>query len=318
MDIMFVNKIPFLATTSRGLHFGTVENLTNRKVPTVCKALQKAQEQCSRRGFDVTAVHADPEFEPLQAAFGQLQFNFCAQNEHVPEIERFIRTVKDRARSGYNNLPFSRIPRLIIIRLVSNAVFWLNAFPHKDGASSTLSPWHLLTGKHLDFNKHVRAEFGAYAQTHEQHSNDMNSRTLGAICLGPSGNEQGGHWFLSLSTGKRIHRHQWTSLPMPDDVMSRVTELARRQGMPRNCRMMPTPSTTTMIPPTILPTMTMNPTMMMMMPMIMVLTVTPTTIPEPVMPATMTLMTMMMILMIHPLGSFLLTMLPPSPAGPQE
>jgi hypothetical protein len=38
--------------------------------------------------------------------------------------------------------------------------------------------------------------------------------------------------FLSLSTGKRIHRHKWTDLPSPDDAINRVNTLARRQGMP--------------------------------------------------------------------------------------
>jgi hypothetical protein len=162
--------------------------------------LQRSEQggaQYAQRGFRAVAIHADPECVPLQAAIGQIQFNCCAQNEHVPEIERFIWTVKDRARSRYNSLPYSCIPRLMTICLVSNAVFWLNAFPHRDGASSTLSLRYLLTGKHLDFDKHVRTEFGAYVQTHEQHLNDMHARTLGSICLGgPSGNEQGGHWFL--------------------------------------------------------------------------------------------------------------------------
>ena len=166
---MFVNKIPFLLMISRGLHFGTVENLNNRQVMIIRNGLRKVLAQYKRRrGFRVMAIHADPEFEPLQAVIGHIQFNFCAQNEHVPEIECFIRTVEDRARSGYNSLPFKRIPRLILIRLFSNSVFWLNAFPHRDGASSTLSPRYLLTGKHLDFAKHVRTEFGAYIQTHEE------------------------------------------------------------------------------------------------------------------------------------------------------
>jgi hypothetical protein len=147
----------------------------------------------ARQGFPVKTIHADPEFVPLQAAIGGIQFNYCAQNEHVPEIECFIRTAKDRTRSGCNSLPFHRIlPQLMIMRLVSNALFWINAFPHQDGVSSTLLPRYILTGKHLDFSKHVRTEFGAYAQTHEEHTNDMNARTLGAICLRPSGNEQGG------------------------------------------------------------------------------------------------------------------------------
>jgi hypothetical protein len=41
MDIMFVNGIPFLVMTSRGLQFGTIENLNDRKVPQVSSALHK-------------------------------------------------------------------------------------------------------------------------------------------------------------------------------------------------------------------------------------------------------------------------------------
>ena len=165
-------------------------------------------------------INADPEFQPLQDECISVSFNFCAQNEHVPEIERYVRTVKDRTRCGYNSLPFERIPRLIIMRLVSNAVFWLNAFPHADGVSDTLSLRYLLTGKQIDYQKHVRLEFGVYVQTHEAHTNDMQPRTIGAICLGPSGNEQGGHYFMSLVTG--LHRRKWTEMPMPQDAIDRV------------------------------------------------------------------------------------------------
>jgi hypothetical protein len=121
----------------------------------------------------------------------------------------------------------------MLVRLIYNAVFWLNAFPHADGVSDTLSPRYLLTGQHLDYRKHVRLEFGAYVQTHEDHTNNMAARTVGAICLGPSGNEQGGHYFLSLMSGHRILRDRWTELPMPHDAIVRVGQLGRAQGMPK-------------------------------------------------------------------------------------
>jgi len=50
----------------------------------------------------------------------------------------------------------------------------------------------------------------------------MEPRMSGAIALRPSGNEQGGHYFLSLHTGKRILRNNWTILPMPNDVVEAV------------------------------------------------------------------------------------------------
>jgi hypothetical protein len=121
----------------------------------------------------------------------------------------------------------------MLIRLVANAVFWLNAFPHADGVSDTLSPRYLLIGQHLDYRKHVRLEIGSYVQTHEEHTNDMLPRTIGAICLGPSGNEQRGHYFLSLMTGRQLLCDRWTDLPLPQDAITRVGNLGRQQGMPK-------------------------------------------------------------------------------------
>ncbi len=56
----------------------------------------------------------------------------------------------------------------------------------------------------------------------------MLPRTTGAIALRPTGNVQGGYYFLSLTTGKRLSRFAWTALPMPDDAINRVHVLARR------------------------------------------------------------------------------------------
>ena len=46
------------------------------------------------------SVNADPEFDPLDEIFGDVSFNFCAQDEHVPDIERYVRTVKDHAQGA--------------------------------------------------------------------------------------------------------------------------------------------------------------------------------------------------------------------------
>jgi hypothetical protein len=34
-DIMFINELPFLVTITCGIHFGTIEFLENRQVPTI-------------------------------------------------------------------------------------------------------------------------------------------------------------------------------------------------------------------------------------------------------------------------------------------
>ena len=87
IDLMFVNKLPFLITISRGLHFGTIESLPNCQIPTVTAALSRVVQTYCWHGFCIVTTLVDPEFEPLQTSFGDISFNFCAQNEHIPEIE---------------------------------------------------------------------------------------------------------------------------------------------------------------------------------------------------------------------------------------
>ena len=55
---------------------------------------------------------------------------------------------------------------------------------------------------------------------------------MGVICLGPTGNAQGGHWFFSLMSGCHIVHHCWTALPMPQEVILCVSQIGRAQGMP--------------------------------------------------------------------------------------
>ena len=231
VDIFFINNISFLLSLSRGLRFLTVEVLPNRQVGTVKDRIRSICLLYQRRGFEVESLHADSEFEPIRSDFPFL--NTSDADDHQPDIERAIRSVKDRVRSSYRMLPYKYIPRLMVVHLVRNTIFWLNAFPVDKGWSSKHSPRYIMTGKHLDYHKHVRAEFGEYVQTHEEHDSDMRERTVGAICLGPNGNQQGGHYFMSLATGVRLIRSRWTPLPMPREAQSRVENFGRKQNMPK-------------------------------------------------------------------------------------
>ena len=54
----------------------------------------------------------------------------------------------------------------------------------------------------------------------------MISRAYPAINLGPTGNMQGTHTFLSLVTGKKIKRRSFTPMPMPASVIKKVERYA--------------------------------------------------------------------------------------------
>ena len=229
-DIMYINKIPFFVTMSRNLKFSTAELMLNQKQETLVDHVKRIQRVYHKRGFRVSTFLMDGQFDVIRGDLAEMNItlNTVARGEHVPEVERHIRTIKERVRCVYATLPFTKIPKRMLVELVYFSVFWLNSFPARDGVSTTLSPRAIVHGTNIDFAKHAKLEFGTYVQAHEEHDNTMATRTTGAIALRPTGNNQGGYYLYSLSTGKVLNRNHWTVLPMPNDVIDRVHVLARR------------------------------------------------------------------------------------------
>ena len=158
-----------------------------------------------------------------------IALNKTSRDEHVGDIERYIRTVKERMRAVYNTLPFSKILARLVIEMAKASVFWLNGLPPRDYFGNNLSPRTIVTGQKLDNKRHCRYQFGEYVQTHEQHDNSMDPRTVGALALRPTGNAQGSFYFMSISTGQVLNRLRATPLPVPDEVVDRVHRMARQQ-----------------------------------------------------------------------------------------
>ena len=179
----------------------------------------------------VTTTLMDGEFVPLWGGLAEIgiTLNETSRDEHVGNIERYIRTVKERMRAIYNTMPFHKVPACLVIEMAKTAVFWLNAFPVMGGALGNLSPRTILMGQKVDYKRHCCFQFGEYTQTHEEHNNSMNPRTVGALALRPVGNGQGSFYFLSISTGRILNRLHATALPMPDDIIEKIHRMARQQ-----------------------------------------------------------------------------------------
>ena len=144
----------------------------------------------ARRGFQVGTVLMDNEFEKLRNLVPILAINTTAAKEHVPEVERKIRLIKERGRGILNTLPFKKMPRLMLIELIYHVVLWLNAFPANSGMSETLSPCEIVYRHKLDFVKHCKSPFGTYCEVHDDPvpTNTMVTRSTPTIVLGPTGN----------------------------------------------------------------------------------------------------------------------------------
>ena len=98
-DIMFVNKIPFFMSISQHIKFGTAKMLQNQKKKTILTAIKQIKSIYMRRGFVISTLLMDGQFESLRGNLAELQIslNTVSNNEHVPDIERHIQTTKEHA-----------------------------------------------------------------------------------------------------------------------------------------------------------------------------------------------------------------------------
>ena len=233
MDVMHVNGVGFLVTVSRNIKFGTIDVISSTQDSEIVQSIKKVVSTYRRGGLRPKIILADGAFDTTEInnALGLLgiKLNPTSREEHVGDIERYIRTIKERMRCVYNTLPFSFVPRIMVMELGKFAVYWLNSFPAKNGISDRSSPRLLVTGEDINFHKHCQYEFGQYVQVHEPHNNTMQPRTVGAIALRPTGNKQGGYYFMSLVTGRILNRAKATILPMPEGIEKRVAALTATQ-----------------------------------------------------------------------------------------
>ena len=113
--------------------------------------------------------------------------------------------------------------------LVEHAVYWVNAFPTPQ--SIPISPASIVTGRPKPNFNNPTIGFGRYALIHAKTTNNMKGRSVPGIALRAS-NEWGGFYFMSLLSGKRIHSNNWTELPISEEVIARVYELATHENQP--------------------------------------------------------------------------------------
>ena len=241
VDFLYCQGAPYLLIKSHLIKFQGIlafnriskrnkktSRITYKRGPKdIIIGIEKVLTVFKRRGFNIDLVHADNEFLKLDDKLS-IPIEFCAAGQHVPRIERGIRSLKDRTRCFWVPLPFKRVPKLMVDECLVMVTTCLNDFPHKNGISQTLSPAGIVLGRAPIDGNNLKATFGRYYEVYCGTDNTNKERRVSAICLRPS-NSQGGYYFMSLDTGKRIHGYRFTELSMPDHVIDTVHTLAESE-----------------------------------------------------------------------------------------
>jgi hypothetical protein len=101
IDIMYLNKtIPFMIMTSRAIHFGTAEMRKNKKT-TIMTSLKHIIDTYNARSFRVKHVLVDGQFEWIRKNLEHegIILNKTAHDKQIPEVERYIHTIKERTQA---------------------------------------------------------------------------------------------------------------------------------------------------------------------------------------------------------------------------
>jgi hypothetical protein len=144
--------------------------LKNAEADAIMKNIKDMHKTHAKRGFVLEIIEVDGQFGPLRGELADLgiTLNKCSREEHAPVAERRMRALEERCWSMFNTLPFTKLPGMLVVQMVSTCNFWLNVCPPKDGVSRKINPRELITGVKIDCNKHMRAAHGDHVQVHEE------------------------------------------------------------------------------------------------------------------------------------------------------
>ena len=100
----------------------------------------------------IDKINCDGEFKPIMNKVVDkldISINYSNAQDHVPAAQRNNRMIKNSIRATMHRILYKRIPRMMIIELVSLSVEWLKWFPAKHRVSKYYSPLTIVTGKRL-------------------------------------------------------------------------------------------------------------------------------------------------------------------------
>jgi hypothetical protein len=166
VDFIFVNKVPFLLSALHNINLITIEHAPKRTTSKLGHLLLRIVNVYARAGLCVCAILMDNEFEKVREHLPSVDMNTPVAAEHIAEIERRIRYIKERARGILSTLPYPALLNLMPIQLLHFVMMWLNNFPSATSISPQYSPRELILRHCLDYKKHFHAPFGAYCKAH--------------------------------------------------------------------------------------------------------------------------------------------------------
>ena len=117
MDIFYVNGMTMLCGIDKTIRYRIIVPLENRTASSLYEGLDKILRLYNKAKFYIKTIQCDREFETVMTDVMDnldIEMEYAAPGEHVPEAKRNNRVVGERIRAAYHRLPFKVIPRLML------------------------------------------------------------------------------------------------------------------------------------------------------------------------------------------------------------
>ena len=99
IDILFVNKTPFLLTISRNIGFIHCRPMSLNVTKKIQNAMKQITLDYQAKGFNVVTAFGDGEFDHRIRSELHIDLDICAADSLVPRAENATKFVKERLRS---------------------------------------------------------------------------------------------------------------------------------------------------------------------------------------------------------------------------
>ena len=117
MEIMYVKNISMVTVIYRSLRYRILVTLTSRVVEELYQAINVFFRNYNKAGFMITDINYYDEFKTMVDEVNDklnIPMKYTSKGEHVPEAERNNRTIGERIRETYHNIPYKIIPRIML------------------------------------------------------------------------------------------------------------------------------------------------------------------------------------------------------------
>ena len=174
VDICYIGGMTFILTITRNLQMYMVNHLTDRSTETMQEAMDVHLSAYKSKVFRIKTILVDGEgaMVSMKTYFESewITVSSTARNEHVPEVERAIRHLKERVRGIWNTMPYKISNQNVQdIKMLKHMVYYacmmINIMPKVNSAGG-ISAREAFSGIKVDYTRDTRIGFGEYVQVY--------------------------------------------------------------------------------------------------------------------------------------------------------